>query len=67
MTFPPLCCGFFNVAMRTRFVVAGLSQIEPVATIRQHSVVESGGLPDCRRVIEPLESLLPEEILDQMK
>jgi hypothetical protein len=27
MTFPPLCCGLFNVAMRTRFVVAGLSQI----------------------------------------
>jgi hypothetical protein len=27
MTFPPLCCGLFNVAMRTRFVVACLSQI----------------------------------------
>jgi hypothetical protein len=40
MTFPPLCRGLFNVAMRTRFVVAGLSQIEVVATIRQHSVVE---------------------------
>ena len=39
---PALRCRLFNVAMRTQYFVAGLSQIEAITTHRQHSVVELG-------------------------